>query len=94
MNTLTTLYTGLVSALPDPAPVQPPGTEGFVTILGWAKWVGLVAAILAIIVGGMMMMFNARRGEGGENVARIGWVLAGVILIGSATALVGFISGS
>lgn len=98
ISTLSTLagdvLPGIVSALPDPAPQQPPGTEGITTILGWAKWVGLVAAILAFIFAGIMMMFKSRRGEGGENVATLGWVTAGIIVVGSATALVGFLSGA
>ena len=85
---------GVLVALPDPAPQQPPGTEAISTVLGWAKWVGLVAAILGFIFAGIMMMFKSRRGEGGENVATLGWITAGIIVVGSATALVGFLSGA
>lgn len=80
--------------LPNPAPVQPPGTEGFVTILGWLKWVGLALSIVGLIVVGSMLWINHRRGEGGEHAGRIGMILVGVILIGAATALVGFLSGA
>ena len=81
-----------VLALPDPDPVQPPGFEGVATILGWAKWVGLVAAILALIAVAVMFMFNSRRGEGGDHVKTFVAILIGVMVIGAATALVGFIS--
>ena len=32
--------------LPDPDPVQPPGTSNVTTVLGWAKWVCLAVCIL------------------------------------------------
>ncbi len=79
--------------LPDPAPVQPPGTQGFVSVMGWAKWVALAVCILALFAAGAMMSINSRRGEGGEHVGKIGMALAGVIVISAAAALVGFLVG-
>jgi hypothetical protein len=38
-----------------------------------------------------MMAVGQRRGEGGEHAARLGWVLAACIVIGSASALVGLL---
>ncbi len=81
-------------ALPDPEPVAPPGFEGVGTILAWAKWVGLIAAILALIFVGILFMHNSRRGEGGEHIKTLVGILVGVMIIGAATALVGFISGA
>ena len=89
--TAASQYTGL---LPDPDPVAPPGFEGVATILSWAKWVGLIAAILALIAVAVMFMFNSRRGEGGEHLTTFVAILIGVMIIGAATALVGFLSGS
>jgi ABC-type Fe3+-siderophore transport system permease subunit len=81
-------------ALPDPDPAAPPGFEAVATILGWAKWAGLIAAILALIGVAVMFMFNSRRGEGGEHLRTFVLILVGVMIIGAATALVGFISGA
>lgn len=81
----------LVPALPNPDPVQPPGTDGFVTIMGWVKWVALAICILGLILAAAMMAINSRRGEGGEHAGRIGMVLAAVIIIGAAGTLVGFL---
>ena len=50
--------------------------------------------LLGLIAAGAMMAIQSRRGEGGEHVGRIGMSLAGVIVIGAAAALVGFLSGS
>ncbi|WP_440711798.1 hypothetical protein [Herbiconiux sp. YIM B11900] len=89
--TAASQYTGL---LPNPEPAAPPGFEGFITILGWAKWVGLIAAIFALIAVAVLFMFNSRRGEGGEHIKTFVGILIGVMIIGAATALVGFLSGS
>ena len=45
--------------------------------------------VLGILIAGAMMAVGQRRGEGGEHAARLGWVLAACIVIGSASALVG-----
>jgi hypothetical protein len=85
------LYT---ADLPNPSPVAPPGFGAVTTILGWAKWAGLIAAILALIALAVMLMFNSRRGEGGEHLKTFVGILAGVMIIGAATSLVGFIAGT
>lgn len=80
--------------IPDPDPIQPPGTEGFTAILGWAKWVALAVCILGLFAAGALMAVQSRRGEGGEHVGKIGMALAGVIVISAAVALVGFLAGT
>lgn len=84
----------VVSALPDPAPVQPPGTGGFITVMGWGKWVALAICILCLVGVGVYMAVPSRRNEGGEHIGKIGLVLGGVIVISAAGALVGFLSGA
>lgn len=96
LHTLTAAATDLVAVLPlqipNPDPIQPPGTQGFLSIMGWAKWVALAVTILGLIAAGAMMSFNSRRGEGGEHVGRVGMALVGVIIIAAATSLVGFLA--
>ncbi|MDF2826779.1 MAG: putative rane protein [Mycobacterium sp.] len=101
---MTTLHSVLTAAsdlaavipaqLPDPGPIQPPGTEGAVTIMGWAKWVALFVCILGLIAVGAMMAVGRSRGEGGEHVGKLGMSLGGVIVISASVALVGFLSGA
>jgi hypothetical protein len=79
-----------LTTLPDPDPVQPPGTEGLTTLLGWVKWIGLAVCVLGLIAAGTMMAIQSRRGEGGEHSGKIGMALGGVIIISAATSLVGF----
>ncbi|OJU46221.1 MAG: hypothetical protein BGN98_11870 [Microbacterium sp. 69-7] len=98
---MSTLHTILTAAndfvalvpmdIPNPEPVQPPGTNGFVTIMGWVKWVALAVCVIGIIVAGALMAINSRRGEGGEHAGRIGFALGGVIVISAAASLVGFL---
>ena len=83
-----------IAAIPDPAPVQPPGTEGLISIMGWVKWVALAICVIGLIVAGAMMAVQSRRGEGGEHAGKIGMALGGVIVISAAGALVGFLMGA
>jgi peptidoglycan/LPS O-acetylase OafA/YrhL len=86
------ILVALPMAIPNPDPVQPPGTDGFNDVMGWAKWIALACCILGLFAAGAMMAFNSRRGEGGEHVGRIGYALGGVIVISAAVALVGFLA--
>lgn len=87
--------TGVVAALavqiPDPDPVQPPGTEGLTAMMGWAKWVALAVCVLGLFGAGALMAIQSRRGEGGEHVGKIAMALGGVIVISAAASLVGFL---
>ncbi|GAB3918929.1 hypothetical protein GCM10011575_28970 [Microlunatus endophyticus] len=78
--------------IPNPPAKMPAGLNGFTTIMGWAKWVALAVCVLGLVAAGGMMAINARRGEGGEHVGRIGMALGGVIVISAASSLVGFLA--
>ena len=82
----------ITTGIPDPAPVQPPGTDGLSTILGWVKWVALAVCVMGLIVAGALMAVQSRRGEGGEHVGKIGMALGGVVVISAAASLVGFLA--
>ena len=77
---VATLPSLLPLQLPDPDPVQPPGTEGFNDVMGWGKWVALGVLVMALIFAGVRMGIGNRRGEGGEHASSIGWVLGGVLI--------------
>lgn len=70
-------------------PAQPPGTEGIQTIIGWLAWIATALGVAGIIIVGVTMFFQNRRGEGGEAAGKLGWVLAGLVLITAASAIVG-----
>lgn len=93
MSTCDPLLRLAVLAVPDPDPVQPPGTEGFTAVMGWAKWVALAVCVLGLFAAGALMAIQSRRGEGGEHVGKIVMALGGVVVISAAAALVGFLAG-
>lgn len=81
-----------VLAAPNPAPQPPPGVANFAsTVIAWAKWVGIIAAVLALIVSGIMMMIGRRNRSqiAVEGASGVPWVIAGLIVIVSAVAIVG-----
>ena len=61
------------------------------TILGYATWIGLGISAIAIIMLGITLATNARRGDGSGLVNTATVVFGGAVLIGGATALVGYI---
>jgi len=81
--------------IPNPgAGTAPPGSAGFISIMGWAKWIALGLCVLGLIVAGAIMAVSHRRGEGGEHGARIGYALAGVAVIAGAFSLVTALAGA
>ena len=80
----------IIAQVPNPGQgTKPPGSDGITKILSWAAWVAVVVCVLGVIIAGATMAVQHRRGEGGESMARLGWVLGAAIVIGSASALVG-----
>lgn len=94
LSAVTVAATQVITSIPDPDAVQPPGTEGFTAILGWVKWVALAVCLAAIMGAGALMSVNSRRGEGGEHVGKISMALGGVVIISAAASLVGFLAGA
>ncbi|GAA1638544.1 hypothetical protein GCM10009744_29980 [Kribbella alba] len=72
----------------------PPGVaDKFQTLLDWVTWIAFSVCILGVVIAGAMMALGQRRGEGGEHAARLGWVLAACIVIGSSSMLVKGLGG-
>ncbi|AOY74301.1 hypothetical protein [Paenarthrobacter ureafaciens] len=85
MNVITAITT---STIPDPTPVVPAEAGGLLTVLNWASGIGLVLGVLGVIIVGIGMVIQLRRGEGGESIAKLGWVLMGCIIITGASGIV------
>lgn len=93
IETLTAVA-GFVQDIPQPGPpTAPPGSDKFLDILAWAKWVALGIAILGIIILGAVMTIAHNRGSGDDFLQKLGWVAGGLVLIGAAGAIVGFFAG-
>ncbi|MDR6688293.1 hypothetical protein J2Y41_003879 [Arthrobacter sp. 1088] len=85
MNSITAITT---SVIPDPTPVVPDQAGGLLTGLNWASGIGLVLGVLGVIIVGIGMVIQLNRGEGGQSIAKLGWVLLGCIIIASAGGIV------
>lgn len=87
----------LVPLLPQDVPnpgggTAPPGSEKFITIMGWFKWGALGMCVLALIAAGAMLGWGRGHGDGGEHASRIGRVLLGVAIVAGAFSLVSFLA--
>ncbi len=97
MSSLATTTTSLLASgrsrlsaadIPAPTGIQPPGTEGLTTILGWIAWGVTFLCVVGVFFVAGSMAFAHRRGEGSEAVGQLGWVMGACILGASATSLV------
>ena len=78
-----------VLAVLDPGEgVAPPGAEGIVTIVEWVAWIVLAVCVVGVLLVGGRMALAHRRGEGAAYAAELGFVLAGAVLVGSASGLI------
>jgi hypothetical protein len=83
----TLALTGTAGAVPTVGNVQPPGTAGLNTIMGWGGWVVGFLGVAGILIVASMMFFKHRRGEAGESYSALGTVLGGLVL-GTAASLI------
>lgn len=85
MNYFSSLHADVI---PDPTPVVPEEAAGLLTVLNWAAGIGLVLGVLGVIIVGISMVIQLNRGEGGQSIAKLGWVLMGCIIITGASGIV------
>lgn len=93
IETLNMIASILPGNIPDPSPEQPPGTGGITTIISWAKWIAYAIAGIGIIFVAIRMAIQHRRGEGGEHLGSLGWVLGAVILVGGGIGIITTLAG-
>jgi hypothetical protein len=82
--------------IPNPNPVAPPGTTaGISNLIGFAKYGGLIAGVLALIVFGGLLGWQVRQGGGAQvHIGALGGILIGVVIVSAAVSIVGFVFGS
>jgi hypothetical protein len=76
----------------NPPPAAPPGLEGFATqVLGWMKWLVLVAGVVGLLVCALLVIVGRRNRSATAYEGMVGsaWVLGGLALASSAALLVG-----
>jgi hypothetical protein len=75
----------MLADITPPKGVQPPGTTGLSMVLNWTFWgVTFLCVVGVLMVAGAMAVAH-RRGEGGEHLAKLGWVM-GACVLGAAGA--------
>ena len=72
------------AAVPQPNGEQPPGTDGLITILDWGFWVVSLIGVGGLLGVAGIMMLRHNRGQGGESMGSLGWVLGGCVLATAA----------
>jgi hypothetical protein len=85
MNYFSALATGVI---PNPTPTIPAEADGLLLVLNWASGIGLVLGVLGVIIVGIKLVISLQRGEGGQTLASLGWVLMGCIIITGASGIV------
>jgi hypothetical protein len=88
MHILTALRTVAILAAPDIPATQPPGGDKIALVAQWIKWGGGLGCVVGLIVVGVMMAIQHRRGTSGEHGAALFSVAIGSVVVGSAAALV------
>lgn len=77
---------------PNPSPELPSGLENKLnTGLGLLMGVAVFAAVLGVIIVAILMFVASRRGSLEDHFGRLGAVLIGCILLGSASSIVMFV---
>jgi hypothetical protein len=54
---------GLASVIPNPTPEQPPGTEGFTTILNWIAWAVILLGVAGFLCSAGYLAFASFTGR-------------------------------
>ncbi|MGH3260494.1 MAG: hypothetical protein ACRDNS_00720, partial [Trebonia sp.] len=68
---------------------QPPGTSGLLTMLSWGGWVVSFLCVVGVLSVAGTMAVRHRRGEGGEALGHLGWVLAACVIGAGAGSIAG-----
>lgn len=84
MSTLLATLATYVVALPNPSPEQPPGTEGFITVLNWVSWIMIIGAIAGFIISAGYLAFAAWSGRETHGFKGIVLAIIAAILVGAA----------
>jgi len=69
--------------------IQPPGTKGIVTAMGYVSWVVCALCVTGVMLVAGRMALHHRQGIGGEHMSGLAWVLAACILVAAGSGVVG-----
>ena len=85
---------GHVLTLPDSDPQAPTELNAPAErVIGFAKWGGLIVAVVALIIWGAMVTWSSHRGRGEDLVGGLGKIVFGVVAISGGVSILTFIVG-
>ena len=88
MNTAMHALSALLPLL-DVTPTPPPGADSMLRVVKYVAFIDAILCVIGLMIVGGVMAIKNRRGEGMEAASSLGWVVAGMIVSGSAGAIVG-----
>ncbi|MAU80850.1 MULTISPECIES: hypothetical protein [Gordonia] len=73
-------------------PTAPPGSDKLLNIVSWGGWIGMVAAVVALIYNGAKFGYERKQGTASNDAATsVAWTCAGCVVMAMAGGLVGAI---
>lgn len=69
-------------------PITPPGANGFLRLLGWARWIFTLGGILALFVAGLKFGFERWSHGAVESPKMVVGVVVGCVLVAAAPQIV------
>ena len=88
MNTAMRALSALLPLL-DVTPTPPPGADSLLRVVTYVAFIDAILCALGLMIVAGVMAVKNRRGEGMEAASSLGWVVAAMIISGSAGAIVG-----
>lgn len=67
----------------------PPGYQKIEAMLQWLAWGVTACAVAGVLMVAARMAITHHRGEGGQHMTGLAWVLGACILIGAVSGIVG-----
>jgi hypothetical protein len=86
---LLIIKTALLAVVDPGTGIQPPGTQGIVTAMGYVSWVVCALCVTGVLLVAGRMALHHRQGIGGEHMSGLAWVLAACILVAAGSGVVG-----
>lgn len=70
-------------------PVQPPGTQGIVTILNWVSWSVFAVCLAGFLIAAGTMAIRHHRGGGTEEMGGLAKAAVATVLAAAASGIIG-----
>lgn len=87
------VFTTVIAVIDPGQGTPPPGSDKITTLLSWVAWLVTAGCVAGVLYAGGKMAIagvgSSGYGGGGEHGKALGWVCAGCIVAGAASAIAG-----